>query len=60
VAERYPSIVLRVLSKLVPDNAENWVYHGLNEIMQKIASASPELQAEANYKRLHALALKSI
>jgi hypothetical protein len=59
VAERYPSIVLRVLSKLAPDNAENWVYHGLKEIMQKIASASPELQAEATYKRLQALAQKS-
>jgi hypothetical protein len=43
LAERYPSGVIRLLSKLVPDNCENWVYHGLNEILQKIASASPQL-----------------
>jgi hypothetical protein len=43
LAERYSSVVLRLLSKLVPNNAENWVYHGLNKIMQKMASASPEL-----------------
>jgi hypothetical protein len=59
VNERYPSIVLRVLSKLVPDGAGSWVYRGLREILQKISSASPELSTDATYKRLHALAQKS-
>jgi hypothetical protein len=58
LAERYPSIVLRVLSKLVPDNAESWEYHGLREILQKISSTSPELSIDSTYKRLHALAQK--
>jgi hypothetical protein len=59
VTERYPSIVLRVLSKLVPDGAGSWVYRGLREILQKVSSASPELSTDATYKRLDALAQKS-
>ncbi len=59
LTERYPSVVLRVLSKLVPDVAKSWVYRGLREILQKISSASPELSSDATYKRLHALAQKS-
>jgi len=59
LTERHPSHVLRLLSKLVPDDAAPWEYHGLKEILQKLSLALPEISSEATYRRLYALAQKS-
>jgi len=58
--ERYPKQILKLLSKVVPDSAPAWAYHGLTEIVRRVGAASPEVLEEPSFKRLVTLGQKSV
>jgi len=58
LTEHYPQQVLKLLSKVVPDNAPSWAYHGLAEIVQRMSTGSAELLEQPSYKRLVTLGQK--